>query len=293
MGYVRTLTEDMTNSVVGNQALPGPGPLAPRRPLYSINPVLGDIDLRTNWGMAKYNALQVKATKRYSFGLTGALAWTWSHNMADTNGPGSSTRPQNSLCFACEWGDLPEDRRHMVVINHVYELPFGPGRRFLSHGLTSQIAGDWQITGIWTMYSGTHFGPSEATSVSNTLTGAGANVSPTERPNLNGTPNLPVDQRTITHWFNTAAFSIPAQYTWGTAGTGILVGPGYFTFDAGIHRTFPIKERFKVTFRAEMFNAFNHTNFNNPNAVIGSSSAGVISAAYPSRVMQMALKANF
>jgi hypothetical protein len=293
VGYVRTLTEDMTNSVVGNQALPGPGPLAPRRPLYTVNPVLGDIDLRTNWGMAKYNALQVKATKRYSFGLTGALAWTWSHNMGQTNGPASSTRPQNSLCYACEWGNLPEDRRHMVVINHVYELPFGPGRRFVNQGLMSQIVGNWQITGIWTMYTGTHFGPSEATSVSNTLTGAGANVSPTERPNLNGTANLPADQRSITHWFNTAAFSIPAQYTWGTAGNGILVGPGYFTFDMGIHRTFPIKERYKLTFRAEMFNAFNHTNFNNPNATIGSPSAGIISATYPARIMQLALKANF
>jgi hypothetical protein len=90
-----------------------------------------------------------------------------------------------------------------------------------------------------------------------------------------------------------AAFSIPSQYTWGTAGPGILVGPGYFNFDLGIHRNFPIKERIKLTYRAEMFNTFNHTNFNNPSAVIGSSSAGVISATNPARVMQMALKALF
>jgi len=293
VGFVRTLTEHMTNSVVGNQALPGAGALNPRRPLYSINPVLGDIDFRTNWGMAKYNALQVKATKRYSRGLTGALAWTWSHNMGQTNGPASSTRPQNSLCFACEWGNLPEDRRHMVVINHVYELPFGTGREYVNHGPVSYIVGNWDISGIWTMYTGMHFGPSEATSVSNVLTGSSVNVSPTERPNLNGAPNLPSDQRTITHWFNVAAFALPPQYTWGTAGPGILVGPGFFNFDLGIHRTFPIKERIKLTFRAEMFNTFNHTNFNNPNATIGSTSAGVVSATYPARIMQMALKLAF
>jgi hypothetical protein len=293
VGVVRTLTEHMTNSMVGNQALPGPGPLGPRRPLYSINPVLGDIDFRTNWGMAKYNALQVKATKRYSHGLTGALAWTWSHNMGQTNGPGSSTRPQNSLCFRCEWGSLAEDRRHMVVINHVYELPFGKGRQYLSKGLVSGIVGDWDVSGIWTMYTGLHFTPSSATSVSNVLTGAAVNVSPVERPNLNGTPNLPSDQRTITHWFNTAAFSIPAQYTWGTAGPGILVGPGYFNFDLGIHRNFAIKEHVRLSFRAELFNTFNHTNFTNPGAAIGSSSAGVISNTYASRVMQMALKVSF
>jgi len=293
VGYVRTLTEHMTNSVVGNQALPGPGPLGPRRPLYGINPVLGDIDFRTNWGMAKYNAMQVKVTKRYSHGLTGALAWTWSHNIGQTNGPGSSTRPQNSLCYTCEFGNLNEDRRHMVVINHVYELPIGKGRQYLSKGLAGEIIGDWDINGIWTMYTGMHFNPILGTSVSNVLTGASVNVSPQERPNLNGAPNLPADQRTITHWFNTAAFSIPAQYTWGNAGIGILEGPGYFNFDLGIHRNFPIKEKVRLTFRAEMFNTFNHTNFQNPGNSIGTSSAGVISATYPSRIMQMALKLAF
>jgi len=179
----------------------------------------------------------------------------------------------------------------MVVINHVYELPFGRGRQFATKGLLSDIVGDRDLTGIWTMYTGMHFTASNSTSVSNAL--AVAQIAPTERPNLNGTPNLPAGQRTITHWFNTAAFSIPAQYTWGDSGTGVLVGPGYFNFDLGIHRNLPIKERLKLTFRAEMFNTFNHTNFNNPSASIGSSSAGVISATYPSRIMQMALKLSF
>ena len=78
--------------LIGNhaQAVPGPGPLGPRRPLYSINPILGDIDYRTNYGMAKYNALQSKLTKRYSKGLSGAVVWTWSHNMANTMRANSS-----------------------------------------------------------------------------------------------------------------------------------------------------------------------------------------------------------
>ena len=179
----------------------------------------------------------------------------------------------------------------MVVINHVYELPFGSGRQFVSKGPLSYIIGDWDLTGIWTMYTGMHFTASNSTSVSNAL--AVAQIAPTERPNLNGIPNLPVDQRSITHWFNVAAFSLPAQYTWGDAGVGILEGPGYFNLDLGIHRNFSITERIKLTFRAEMFNTMNRANFNNPGASIGSSSAGVISATYPARIMQMALKMNF
>jgi hypothetical protein len=291
VAYVRTLTEDMTNSILGNQAVPGPGPLNPRRPLYSLNPILGDIDYRTNYGMAKYNAMQTTLTKRYGHGLTGNLAWTWSHNMANTMGANSSTRPQNSNCSACEWGNLPEDRRHMVVINHVYELPFGTGRQFLSHGPLSYIVGNWDISGVWTMYSGTHFGPSLSSSVSNSI-GSTA-LAPVERPNVVGNPNLPSDQRIINRWFNVQAFSIPAQYTFGNSGTGVLVGPRYFNVDAGIHRNFRITERYRLSFRWELFNTFNRANFNNPNATIGGTSAGVISGTQSARVMQAAAKMTF
>jgi hypothetical protein len=291
VGFVRTLTEDMTNSVLGNQAVPGPGALNPRRPLYGLNPVLGDIDYRTNYGMAKYNAMQSKLTKRYSRGLTGAVVWTWSHNMANTMGPNSSTRPQNSQCYACEWGSVPEDRRHMVVINHVYELPFGTGRQYLSHGLMSYVVGNWDISGVWTMYSGGHFGPTLSSSVSNSI-GSTA-LAPAERPNVVGSPNLPPDQRTISAWFNVAAFASPAQYTFGNSGTGVLVGPGYFNFDAGIHRNFRITEQTKLSFRWELFNSMNRANFTNPNAQIGGSSAGVISNTLAARIMQAALKLTF
>jgi hypothetical protein len=284
-GYVRTLTEHSITAIVGNQAVPGPGPLNPRRPLYSINPVIGDIDYRPSYGMAKYNSLQVKVTKRYGRGLTAALAWTWSHNMSNGG------RPQDSLCTRCEWGNVAEDRRHMVVINHVYQVPFGKGRQFANKGWLSSIVGNWDLSGIWTMYTGLHFTPSLSSSVSNSL--AAGITAPTERPNVTGVPNLPADQRTITRWFNVAAFASPAQYTFGNASPGMLVGPGYFNLDVGIHRAFPLKDRAKLTFRAEMFNTLNRANFNNPNATIGSTSAGIISATYPARIMQGALKLNF
>jgi hypothetical protein len=291
VGYVRTVTNHMTNSIIANQAAPGPGPLNPRRPLYLLNPILGDIDYRTNYGMGKYNSMQTKLTKRYSKGLTAAFAWTWSHNIANTMGANSSTRPQDSRCSACEWGNLPEDRRHMVVINHVYELPFGTGRQFAGKGWLSYIIGNWDISGIWTMYSGTHFGPTLSSSVSNSI--GSAALAPAERPNVVGSPNLPVSQRTISAWFNTAAFQSPAQYTFGNSGTGVLVGPGYFNTDLGIHRNFSLAERAKLSFRWEMFNSFNRANFSNPNASIGGSSAGVISNTLAARVMQVAMKLTF
>jgi hypothetical protein len=71
------------------------------------------------------------------------------------------------------------------------------------------------------------------------------------------------------------------------------VGPGLFTADLGIHRVFSIRERTKLTYRWEMFNALNRANFQNPNASIGSSAAGTISSTYAARSMQMSLKLTF
>jgi len=288
VGYVRTITDHLIQAVVANQAIPGPGPYGPRRPLYNINPALAEIDYRPAMGQGKYNGMQVKVSKRYSRGLSASLAWTWSKNMADFS------RPQNSQCYACEWGNTADSRTHMLVINHVYELPFGAGRQFATKGAASHIVGGWDVSGIWTKYTGLHFTPSMASSVSNSLpSGVTGTVAPTERPNLNGTPNLPNDQQTISHWFNVAAFSAPAQYTFGNAGNNILVGPPFFNLDLGIHRTFNIRENLHLQFRAEMFNTFNHANFNNPSASIGSSSAGVISGTNIARIMQGALKLIF
>jgi hypothetical protein len=296
VSWVGNRTLYLINSLNGNQAVAGPGPLNPRRPLYGVDPLLGDVDLRTNWGASKYESMQTKLQKRYSKGLTGSLSWTWSHNLANAREPATSVRPENSYCTACEWGNALEDRRHMVVINHVYDLPFGRGRSYMTSGLMSAIVGGWSVSGTWVMYTGQWFAASLGSPVSNTAsTGAAVLTSATERPNWVSNPNvLPsgVDQ-SIYHWFNTAAFAIPAQYTFGNSGNGIILGPGYFNLDAGIHREFAIKERMRLTFRWEMFNTLNHTNFNNPNAVIGTAPAGTISSSLPARSQQVALKLVF
>ena len=83
------------------------------------------------------------------------------------------------------------------------------------------------------------------------------------------------------------------QFTFGNAGNNILLGPGYFNLDAGIHRNFDISERWKAVFRWEIFNAFNHANFSNPNASIGAPTAGIISATLPARSQQIAMKIIF
>ena len=289
VSYVGTRALDLTSAYNYNQPFPGPGAQNPRRPLYAINPLVGDVTYNSGWGSAKYNGLQVKAEKRYSAGLTLSAAYTWSTYLSDApnlNGGGVGA-PQNARCFDCNWGPVPDDLTQVLVVNHAYELPFGAGRKYLSHGWVGQVVGDWDVDGIWSASTGQHFNATLASGVSNSSGGGG------DRPNRVADGNLPSSQRTIDHWFNTAAFVSPAQYSFGNAGTGILVGPGYLNVDLGIHRNLPIKERYTLSYRCEMFNAFNRANFNVPNSSIGSASAGQISGTGPARVIQMALKVIF
>ncbi|HZO51992.1 MAG TPA: hypothetical protein VFB63_04715, partial [Bryobacteraceae bacterium] len=289
VSYVGTRTLGLISNVNINQSVPGAGAQPQRRPFFALNPNVTNITYRTNFGAAKYHSMQTRLEKRARGGLTMSLAYTWSHflsNGGNINGGGNAP-PQDARCYRCEWGSMPEDRRHIAVFNHVWELPFGRGRKFVTNGPAALILGGWSVNGIWSMSTGEHFTATAAAAVSNSAGGGG------DRPNRIANGNLPSDQRTIDRWFDLTAFATPAQFTFGNSGRGILVGPGNFNVDAGIHRQFSIGEKFKLTFRWEMFNAFNRANFGNPNAAIGNVQAGQISGTAPARIQQAALKFLF
>jgi hypothetical protein len=290
VAYVGTRGERiLVNSVNLNQSVPGPGAQDVRRPYFTINPNLVNVSYRTNAGDSKYESLQVRLDKRFSKGLLFGVSYTWASYLSDVglvNGGGNGDI-QNHACVKCNWGPVPDDFTHVITVNHVYELPFGPNRSYLRKGLLGAILGNWDINGIWSAHSGGRFTAVLGTNVSNS-TGGG-----TQRPNRIADGSLPSDQRSVTRWFDTTAFSAPAQYTFGNSGTGILFAPGYFNVDLGVVRVFRINDRFGLNVRGEAFNAFNRANFNAPNAIIGTPQAGVISSTLPARIIQLAVKLSF
>jgi Carboxypeptidase regulatory-like domain len=289
VSYVGTRTLGLIGNVNLNQSIPGAGAQGPRRPFFAVNPNVTNVTYRTNFGDSKYHSLQARVEKRASNGLTLSVAYTWSHYLSDApniNGGGNGP-PQDARCFSCEWGNAPEDRRHVFTLNHVYELPFGTGRRWLNNGALGYIVGNWNLSGIWSLASGEHFTPTLATAVSNSAGGGG------DRPNRIRDGNLDGSERTIDRWFDVGAFVAPAQFTFGNAGRGILVGPGNYNVDLGVHRNFRFTEQWRMSLRWEMFNAFNRANFGTPNAAIGNANAGQISTTAPARIMQLALKLSF
>lgn len=289
VNYVGTRSEHlMINSLNLNQAVPGPGAVGPRRPYFAINPNLVNIGYRTSAGDAHYNSLQVQVEKRFSGGLSFGLSYTYASYLSDAgniNGGGNSDI-QNSACVRCNYGPTPDDYHHVLVFNHVYDLPFGHKRKYLNSGPLAYVVGGWNVSGVWSIHSGSPFTVVYGSTVSNSSGGG------TQRPNRIASGRLSSGQ-TVNHWFDTSAFVAPALYTFGNSGTGILSGPGYFNADLTVVRHFAIHERYGADFRAESFNTFNRANFNNPNATIGTNSAGMISGTASPRVLQLAVKLNF
>lgn len=270
-----------------NEALPGPGAVAIRRPY----PNLGDGTAVGPWGDSEYQSLQTTFQKRLSAGLSFLGAWTWSHSIDDSSGTGSEGI-QTPYNLHLNRGNSTFDARHSLVLSWTYELPFGKGKAWLrdAHGPLQYIVGGWQINSIDTFQTGSPFTVTMSTSTLN----AGSGV---QWPNVVGVG--PSSNPTVHQWFNTAAYVSPGTYNYGDEGRNALYGPGTKQIDLSAFKNFQFSadQAMRLQFRAEVFNILNTPQFNNPGASIGSSTVGIITSAgspplfqRTSREIQLALK---
>src|SRR5262249_2620006 len=211
---------------------------------------------------------------------------------------GTFRQPQDGNNLRAERGLAEFDIKHRFVASYIYELPFGRGRRFGNdwHRAADLLLGGWQLTGIHVLASG--LGLTATLGGASVLNLGGERLA---RPNLVGNPVLPESERTLGRWFNTnafAAFNVPplspsAQRAFGTAGVGIMRGPGLINFDFTLAKNFHLSERRYVQFRTELFNAFNRANFGPPNIARDSGGFGQILSAGDARIIQFGLKFYF
>jgi Carboxypeptidase regulatory-like domain/TonB dependent receptor/TonB-dependent Receptor Plug Domain len=264
-----------------NEALPGPGAVAPRRPY----PNLGDGTAVADWGDSSYHSMQTTVQRRFSSGFSMLAAWTWAHSIDNSSGTGSDT-VQTPYNLHLNRGNSSFDLRHNVVLSWTYELPFAKGKS----GPLKWIVGGWQLNSIDSFQSGTPFTPTMQSSLLN----AGSGV---QWPNRIASGRL--DNPTIARWFDPTAFVSPGNYVYGNSARNILVGPRTTQFDVSLFKSFSFSADNvrRVQFRAEAFNLLNTPQFNNPNASIGNLAVGQItSAGQPplfqrtSREIQLALK---
>jgi len=310
---------------------------------FRPNPQFGQIFFQDSGGDSYYHGLFIAVRRRFEAGLDFGFSYTFSKSIDDMSidptgaatGGGLSTTNSRTPTDIHNWrldralSDF--NNTHVLLANLLYELPVGRGKKVASSapGWANQIIGGWSFTGIFAYQSGE---PYSITSGSLTANGAHVSfaqvrgpldkghvqfVSGVEGPAMYNVgqlitnpadPNFNCVNVTGTQTF----FCIPPPGQNGN-GRNIVQGPNFWNLDSGLLKDFGITERFKLQFRAEVFNVLNHTNWENPrNATSGSpsvqssifartccvsaslpSSATVIAIGEPNRVMQLGLKLNF
>ena len=256
----------------------GPGNLQSLRPF----PQYLNVTHLANDSNSFYNALQTDVQRRWKDGVL-SFAYTWSKITDDIDGPAGSSPIQDIYNLQAEHGIASYDVPHRFVANYVYRLPIGSHGRFLTQApVVSQVIGGWELSGVTEFQVGLPM----AVTQSNGLGG----FTGTQRPNQIGAAALPRDERTITEWFNTDAFTAAPAYIAGTAPRFPLYGPGINNWDVSLMRNVPIRERIRLQLRGEFYNAMNHPNFKNPNTTLGNVNYGKITSDNGPRTIELALR---
>jgi hypothetical protein len=249
----------------------------------------GITQFRDSVGDSVYHGFTASLTKRTAHGLTLQANYTLSKEIDDAQerfASRTSFIDPNNLKLSraiAEW-----DRPHYLVMNYIYELPFGPGRTWLRSGPLARVVGSWQVSGITT------FGKGLAMVVTAPCSTNLPGVSCT--PLRLKDPVLPADQRTIDRYFDTTAFAVPPAFSIGNDSRTEprLRIPGINNFDVGIGRNQRFHgERVNLQFRAELFSAFNHTQLGTPNGSVTSPDFGRITSATGTRTMQFGLRLSY
>ncbi len=244
-------------------------------------------------GWEKYHALTLSLTQRLWHGLLVNANYTLSKALDGASNPGPDNAepnfPQDPANMAAEKGLSDFDHRHRLVANFLYSVPFWKN----SQGWMHTAFGEWQVGGIWTLQTGGPFTVNLPTDNANNGEPLSA---PSQRPDLICNPNI--GPKTTAEWFNTNCFAAPARFAYGNAGRDIVIGPGLDNFDATLQKQFPIRESAKLQFRLDIFDFFNHPNFNAPIGAgrqysANSTSFGAITSAQDPRDMQFSLRLAF
>jgi hypothetical protein len=255
---------------------------------------------RMPFGHSLYNAMTIRLDKRFSNGFSVLASFTGGKSLDDvstSNGfqdPGKNT-PQDFYNRAANWSLSSWDVSKRLVTSFVYELPIGKGRRFLNNlprGV-NLLATGWQANGIVTMQSGLPIGISGA--INRTGIGSGQWLNNTGVPYKVSWSSK--DQE-MTEYFNNSktnpSFAQPAAYSFGNLGPVLpnLRTPGACNFDLSFFKNNYIggEHKLNAQFRAELFNAFNHTQLNGPDTNIQDPTFGQILGSGPGRTIQMALR---
>jgi Carboxypeptidase regulatory-like domain/TonB-dependent Receptor Plug Domain len=290
VGYIGNEGRHLTGPDFTLNQVPGDrlssGNTQPARPFPQFSNVTW---INPSIGRSSYHGVFFRAQKRFSDAFSVLGHYTWSRYLddigasaaADDYGSGVGSY-QDAYNRKADWARSGDDVPHRLVITVLYEVPEFSRYRALNGALAR-----WRIGMLQTAQSGPVFTVTSTSNLTNAFPAGPV------RPNLSGDPALPSDQRTLTRWFNTAAFVNPAPLTFGNSPRSVLRGPSLIATDLTLEKAVAVTGRYGVDVRIEAYNLLNRVNFNPPGSVLGSADFGVISSARPARTVQLGARLSF
>jgi Carboxypeptidase regulatory-like domain/TonB-dependent Receptor Plug Domain len=258
-------------------------------------PGYGDITYVEHSGTSNYNALQASLNRRFSRGFQFGVAYTWSKTM-DYGSTDRSGLPMYQPYGVWSYGEASFDQTHVFIFNYTWDLP--KASRAWDNRFMRVVFDNWQLSGVTAFVSGTPLGVGFSTTDNADITGGGDGA----RPNMIAKAQLDGGERSFDRWFNTAAFARPARGDFGNAPRNVVRGPGSNNWDVSVFKNVPVKgETRYFQFRWEIYNLFNHTQFQgvdtgarfDPAGNQVNTRFGQVTATRPPRVMQFALRFKF
>jgi len=248
----------------------------------------GITDIRGSVGDSIYHGFTLRAERPFTHGLLFQASYTAAKLIDDVNerflGGANYINPYDLRASrSLSAADISE----RFVGNYIYELPFGHGKRYLSHGIGSWILGNWQDSGIVAFQTGTPISIGASCNFPG-VSGLGCTAVRVKDGNLSS-------GQSMNAWFDTTAFQNPAQYSFGNDSRTEpdLRNPGTISFDTALSRYQPIRERMRLQFRADLYNVLNHPNLGSPSTGITSSTFGRITSKSGNRTVTMSLRLEF
>ena len=209
---------------------------------------------------SNYHSMQIQLNRRFARGLQFGGSWTWSKSMDYASNDWGSVAAVAPI-RVWNYGKSDFDRTHIVQVNWTWDLP--KATRLVNNRVVGVIADHWQLSGIASFISGAPTAVTFTALGGVDIPGGGDGV----RPVVLSNPILPKDQRTLTQFFRTDVFAVPAVGTFGNAPRDVFRGPGINNFDMSIFKSVPVfKERARFQLRFEAYNVFNHAQFSGVNS---------------------------
>ena len=251
----------------------------------SVYPLYSQVSWAATGATQNMNALDLGVAKQFAQGINFQLGYTLAKDLSDDNGyggnygDGESDSPSDPYNLKGDYGNIYYVPRHRFVGTVVWDVPFGHGLRYGTNAprAVDEVLGGWEISDINVAQSGNFLTPYYDGILAD---GTQQNIRPNEsillRPNCVGSSRLAHPSTQL--WFNPAAFALPSLGQYGNCGVGIFQGPGLWSVNLGLHKSFRLVGNATLKFEANMMNAFNHQNPGNPDTDLNSAGVGQITS---------------